>query len=79
MVFAVVAVVVVVIVAHLWSDILHLDDVAALAAALDGSVAACDEPEDLVGVGWDAGAADVLLFTEGADDDGVFHGACASL
>jgi hypothetical protein len=58
-----------------WADILHLDDVAALVAALDRSLAARHEPLDDVGIGGHAGAAHVLLVAEGLDNDGVFEGS----
>lgn len=48
---------VVVVVALLGSDILHLVDGAALGAALDGAVAGAGQPDDDVGVGGAAGAA----------------------
>ncbi len=57
-------------------NILHLVDTAALGAALDGAVARDGQPDGDVRVGWAAGAAAVLLFTEGFDDYGVVHCAC---
>jgi len=34
------------------------------------------EPDDVVGVSGDTGAAGVLLVTSGADEDGVLEGSC---
>jgi hypothetical protein len=52
-------------------DILHLQHVAALGAALDGSVPRHGQPDGDVGVGGEAGTAGVLLVAKGLDDDGV--------
>ena len=59
------------------TDILHLDAVAALGAALERALAARDEPVCHMAVRWHAGAADVLLVAEGADGDRVVERACA--
>jgi hypothetical protein len=67
---------VVVVVAVLGADVLHLVDGTALGAALDGAVAGGGEPDDNVRVGRVAGAAKVLLVTEGLDGDGVVERAC---
>lgn len=72
-------VVVVVVVAVLGTDILHLVDGTALGATLDGAVAGGGEPDDNVRVGRVAGAAKVLLVTEGLDGDGVVERACVLL
>lgn len=64
------------VVALLGTDVFHLVDGAALGAALDGAVAGAGQPDDDVGVGWVAGAAEVLLVTEGLDGDGVVDRAC---
>jgi hypothetical protein len=71
--------VVVVVVAVLGADVLHLVDGTALRAALDGAVAGGGEPDDNVRVGRVAGAAKVLLVTEGLDGDGVVERACMLL
>lgn len=57
------------------ANVLHLVDGAALGAALDGAVAGSGEPDDNVGVGRVASAAEVLLVTEGFDGNGVLDGA----
>lgn len=72
-------VVVVVVVAVLGADVLHLVDGTALGATLDGAVAGGGEPDDNVRVGRVAGAAKVLLVTEGLDGDGVVKRACVLL
>ena len=72
-------VVVVVVVAVLGTDVLHLVDGTALGATLDGAVAGGGEPDDNVRVGRVAGAAKVLLVTEGLDGDGVVERACVLL
>lgn len=72
-------VVVVVVVAVLGTDVLHLVDGTALGATLDGAVAGGGEPDDNVRVGRVAGAAKVLLVTEGLDSDGVVERACVLL
>jgi len=72
-------VVVVVVVAVLGADVLHLVDGTALGATLDGAVAGGSEPDDNVRVGRVAGAAKVLLVTEGLDGDGVVERACVLL
>lgn len=61
----------------LGSDVVHLDHVAALEAALDGALAGDGQPVDLVGVCGETGATGVLLITGAVDDDGVFDGALA--
>lgn len=66
---------VVVVVAVLGADVLHLVDGTALGATLDGAVAGGGEPDDNVRVGRVAGAAKVLLVTEGLDGDGVVERA----
>lgn len=71
----VLTVVAVSVVALLGTDVVHLVDGAALGAALDRAVARHGQPGDDVRVGRAAGAASVLLVTEGADDNGVVHGA----
>ena len=58
------------------TDILELVDASALRAALDRSVARAGQPDNDVGVDGAAGAAEVLLVTEGLDYDGVVEGAC---
>lgn len=73
---AVVAVVAVSVVALLGTDVVHLVDGAAFGAALNGAVARHGQPVDDVRVGGGAGATDVLLVTERADDNGVLHGSC---
>ena len=72
-------VVVVVVVAVLGTDVLHLVDGTALGATLDGAVAGGGEPDDNVRVGRVAGAAKVLLVAEGLDGDGVVERACVLL
>lgn len=62
-----------------WADVFHLVDASALGAALDRAVARGGEPEDNVRVHGNTGAADVLLVTEGLDNDRVVHGACAAI
>ncbi len=64
-----------IIMAKLWAHILHLDHISALTAAFDGAVACCHKPEDLVSIGGNARAADVLFFTKGADYDWIVDGA----
>lgn len=65
--------------AVLGADVLHLVDGTALGAALDGAVAGGGEPDDNVRVGRVAGAAKVLLVTEGLDGDRVVERACVLL
>ena len=72
-------VVVVVVVAVLGADVLHLVDGTALGATLDGAVAGGGEPDDNVRVGRVAGAANVLLVAEGLDGDGVVERSCVLL
>jgi hypothetical protein len=60
----------------LGSDVVHLDHVAALEAALDGALAGDGQPVDLVGVCGETGATSVLLITSAVDDDGVLECAC---
>ena len=72
-------VVVVVVVAVLGTDVLHLVDGTALGATLDGAVAGGGEPDDNVRVGRVAGAANVLLIAEGLDGDGVVERSCVLL
>ena len=51
----------------LGSNVVHLVDGAALGATLDRAVAGSGEPDDNVRIGRVAGAAEVLLVTEGLD------------
>jgi hypothetical protein len=60
----------------LGSNVVHLVNGAALGATFDGAVAGSGEPDDNVRVGRVAGAAKVLLVTEGLDNDGVVKRAC---
>lgn len=55
------------------SDVVELDNVAALAAALDGAVTRDGQPVDGVGVGGETSATSVLLVTGTVDDDGVLE------
>lgn len=57
------------------TDVLHLVHGAALWAALDGALARAGQPDDDVGVGGAAGAADILLVAEGLDCDRVVEGS----
>lgn len=70
-----VVVVVVTVAVILRTDVIHLVDTTALGAALDGAVARAGEPDDIVGVGRVAGAAEVLLVAKGLDDNGVVEGS----
>jgi len=74
---AVVAVIAVLVVVAtvLWSDVLELVSGAAFGAALDGAVARCGQPDDVVRVDWVAGAAEVLLVAVGLDYDWVVERA----
>lgn len=58
------------------ADVFHTVDGAALGATLDGALAVHAEPDGPVRVRRVAGAAGVLLFAGGVDDDGVVEGAC---
>ena len=71
-----VASVLVVVARVLGPDVFELVHAAALRAALDGSVARRGQPDDDVGVGGRAGAAEVLLVAIGLDDDWVREGSC---
>jgi len=71
--------VVVVVVALLGADVVHLVDGAALGASLDGTVLGDGEPYDDVAVGGASGASQVALITVGRDSDGVVEGSWASL
>ena len=66
-----VRVVVVSVTIVLRTDVFHLVYTAALGAALDGTIAGGGQPDDVVGVDWVAGAAEVLLIAKGLDNDGV--------
>ena len=61
------------------TDVLHLVAGTAFRAALERPVAGDGEPDDVVGVGWAAGAAEVLFVAEGVDYDGIFERACAAV
>jgi hypothetical protein len=73
----VLTVVTVSVVALCGTNVVHLVDGAALRAALDRAVARHGQPSDNVRVGGAAGATDVLLVTERANDNGLLHGACS--
>jgi hypothetical protein len=73
----VLTVVAVSVVALCGTNVVHLVDGAALGAALDRAVARHGQPSDNVRVGGAAGATDVLLVTERANDNGLLHGACS--
>ena len=59
----------------LGADVVQLVCRAALGAALDRAVARGREPDDVVGVCWEARAADVLLIAEGLHHDWVVERA----
>jgi hypothetical protein len=65
------------VVALCGTNVVHLVDGAALGAALDRAVARHGQPSNDVRVGRAAGATDVLLVTERANDNGLLHGACS--
>ena len=58
------------------THILEHVDRAALRTTLNWAVSGCRQPNSNVAVCWRAGAADVLLVTEGFDWDGVVECAC---
>lgn len=62
----------------LWANIIHLVDPTTLRAALDRAIARGGQPDDIVGVGGEAGAAEVLLVTKGLDDNGVVEGSLSA-
>lgn len=64
------------VVGLLRTDVVHLVDGAALGAALDRAVARHGQPVDDVRVGGAASATDVLLVTEGANDNRLLHRSC---
>ena len=57
------------------AHVFHLVDAAALGAALDGALLGHAEPEHVVRVGGEAGAAGELLGAEGFDCYGVVEGS----
>lgn len=57
-------------------DVVHLVRGSALHAASLWLLARERDPDHVVGVDREAGAADVLLVAGGVDDDGVFWRAC---
>jgi hypothetical protein len=59
------------------ADVVHLVGGTALHAARLGLVAVESDPENVVGVGGEAGTTNVLLVASRVDDDGVFWGACS--
>jgi hypothetical protein len=59
------------------TDVVHLVGGSTLHAARLGLAAFKSDPENVVGVSWEAGAADVLLVTGRVDNDGVLWGACS--
>jgi hypothetical protein len=61
------------------ANVVHLVGRSALHAARLGLLAGERDPEDAVGVGGEAGAADVLLVAGRVDDNGVLWGACNPL
>jgi hypothetical protein len=65
------------VVALCGTNVVHLVDGAALGAALDRAVARHGQPSNDVRVGRAAGATNVLLVTERANNDGLLHGACS--
>lgn len=72
----VVAVVVVTVTVILRSNVLELVYAAALWASLNWAVAGSRQPDDIVGVNRETGAAEVLLVAEGLDSDGVVESSC---
>jgi hypothetical protein len=69
------AVVTVVVVALCRTNVVHLVDGTTLRAALDRAIARHGQPSNNVRVSRAAGATNVLLVTERANDDGFLHGA----
>ena len=65
------------VVGLLRTDVVHLVDGAALGAALDRAVARHGQPSNDVRVGRAAGATNVLLITERANDNGLLHRTCS--
>jgi hypothetical protein len=61
------------------ADVVHLVGRTALHAARLGLLAGEGDPENVVGVGRETGATNVLLVTGRVDDDGVLWGACVAL
>jgi hypothetical protein len=59
-----------------WSDVLHLDDVSALATTLNGAFAGDHHPQLVMAISRNAGATDIMLVAEGFDETWILHGAC---
>lgn len=68
-------VIVAVVVVVLLANKLHLENAAALGAALDGALLVHAEPKDLVRVLGETSASNKLLLTGGADHNGLLNGA----
>jgi hypothetical protein len=75
-----VGVLVVVVIVRVWivcgADVMHLVGRSALHAARLGLFASKSDPENVVGVGGETSAADVLFVASRVDNNGILWSAC---